>query len=795
MSDPTLPTHIDPDRDDRIAYAPYNFVPLPEHVVSAELPLPDFDVYHAERYTGGIECVLTTESPLYVRCALTTAQFNAAEQEKTQDNDGRDYRTLAKNTPDFFYTQSPESPVIPGSSLRGMLRALVEIASYGNVERVTNRKLFYRTVDNTRIGLDYRDRMIGKVQGGYLKLNGREASIEECRVYKVDRTMLVANGENPDLALYDAPGNNPRHPNRTPAWQRQYRTVWVKVYDFTEGFGRVDDIRLQQPNETGWTEGQLVITGGIVNKKHEFVFVRVQNMKNYAIDEAEVTRFHDDDQITIWQRRAFPRNRPTGANRARKGMLDQKQEQPIFFVLDEREPDRVEFFGRAQMFRLPYRNAPRDLVPSQFREEKIDIAQAIFGLVPQSRSDTRPVVAGRISVSDGILAGHSGELWLADLDGEPVTPRILSGPKPTTFQHYLTQDKLRGRPRGDSRDELSHYDSTSGQTTIRGSKLYWHRGEVERNSIEDSQFLARPEAQRASDTQHTQFRPVAAGVRFRFDIHFENLSSVELGAILWVLQLVADESYRLKLGMGKPLGMGSIKLTHTLYRILPENRYATLLDEDGWVSGKTAFDGTACVEAFEQYVLNHSEEALKGYTKLSHTLRIRCLCALLAWHGPERARTEYMPLEQFRRRPVLPTPLQVIGEAPLSQTAMPSTSQAQRPPAQSGGALPPMQSKANVQPDPQSARPLRLPAIGDIITGQRARQAVTLRFKGERKKVVAITPNKTVNYTLPRNTVLEIYADDQITGGGFYGQVIDIDDSEPRTLVLLVKREKRPQNQ
>lgn len=103
-------------------------------------------------------------------------------------------------------------------------------------------------------------------------------------------------------------------------------------------------------------------------------------------------------------------------------------------------------------------------------------------------------------------------------------------------------------------------------------------------------------------------------------------------------------------------------------------------------------------------------------------------------------------------------------------------------------------SSSTKLPSAHSSPPVaaNLPVVGDVITGQRARQPVTLRFQGERKKVVTISPNRTVNYTLPRNTVLEIYADDQITGGGFYGTIIGIDDSEPRKLVLLVKREKRP---
>jgi len=86
------PKHIKKiEQVDRIAKAPYNFVELPEKVVEAE-DLPSGDRYHLDRHTGRIECTLTTESPLYIRCGLTTEEFQAG--------------TEAKDLPDFFLHRS-----------------------------------------------------------------------------------------------------------------------------------------------------------------------------------------------------------------------------------------------------------------------------------------------------------------------------------------------------------------------------------------------------------------------------------------------------------------------------------------------------------------------------------------------------------------------------------------------------------------------------------------------------------------------------------------------------------------
>jgi hypothetical protein len=55
---------------------------------------------------------------------------------------------------------------------------------------------------------------------------------------------------------------------------------------------------------------------------------------------------------------------------------------------------------------------------------------------------------------------------------------------------------------------------------------------------------------------------VRAGVVFRTTIRFTNLSASELGALLGLLTLGAGEVHRL--GMGKPLGFGSVRLSTDL---------------------------------------------------------------------------------------------------------------------------------------------------------------------------------------------------------------------------------------
>ena len=67
------PVHNNP-REDRAAKAPYNFVPLPEKVVTVDA-IPPQDRY--DHYTGYIECTLVTKSPLYTRAGMNPEAFGA----------------------------------------------------------------------------------------------------------------------------------------------------------------------------------------------------------------------------------------------------------------------------------------------------------------------------------------------------------------------------------------------------------------------------------------------------------------------------------------------------------------------------------------------------------------------------------------------------------------------------------------------------------------------------------------------------------------------------------------------
>ena len=140
--------HLKQVPNERKAIAPYNFVELPNKVVPAQVEcngkLRDNDSYYSDRHTGKIICTLKTESPLYIRCGLSPVNFATFGDTSNEDLTPEQRKKKAE----FFLHPSNLHPVLPGSSLRGMLRTLVEIISFSKIEKVSDQQKFFGSMSS-----------------------------------------------------------------------------------------------------------------------------------------------------------------------------------------------------------------------------------------------------------------------------------------------------------------------------------------------------------------------------------------------------------------------------------------------------------------------------------------------------------------------------------------------------------------------------------------------------------------------------------------------------------------------
>ncbi len=723
-----LPKHIKPEllRDDRVSTAPYNFVPLPDKVVVAvndPEELPSHDTYDNPNYphTGYFDVTLTTKSPLYVRGMLTRMEFDLDEEKR--DRHGRPVQNgvtrtedRLKNKPDFFHTGDAAKPVIPGSSLRGMLRSLVEIVSYGKVSRVSDKKLIYRAVgDTTALGAWYREQTLGgnqdtypnmqfdypspQLKGGYLGKHQGQWAIRPAVEHLGESFVHVEYS-----AAHRVIGGQGRHEvyvkpvGRIPS-NRGRRGPGILTLDLAVTTG-ISSGSATKP--AGMEKAALVESGNAPRKHmHCAIYEPNNSVPPIPIPSELWQTYEEDRELT-------------------RGIRTRKVENPgdpLFYLTDG--AGKLIFFGPTMMFRLPYNRSVWSMIPKELRSPlAVDLADAMFGFVREKRDFPKEhslssqgkkarAYATRVRISDAELAGdyEPNQLWLMGNAQNALTPEILSTPKPTSFQHYLVQEDQ-------EKADLSHYDSprqnaegeTKGHRTyIRGAKRYWMQGS------KTATQLRAPNTTPATSTQHTLIKPVRANVKFTFRVHFENLSNEELGALCWAMRPLGDEqkTYCHQLGMGKALGMGAVTLEATLRLNKRKDRYTALFAGNNWATGyeneELAAGGERLkgfTDAFEAEVLKQLDNPCQ---RLAELKRIAMLLKMMEWeNGLSPAELLTQKIEKgggFAERLVLPDPSFWIEQLERDRlveptpTQQPDNSEAEQP-GTGGNAQPQSPTKA-----------------------------------------------------------------------------------------------------
>ncbi len=667
--------HNNPTNNGRISSAAYNFVELPDKVVKAvgnAEDLPHQDNYSNPNFpnTGHFNIKATTKSPLYVRCALTKKQVEQKAEEENQ-NDLKFTDKIA-NTFDFFYTNEQEkeqSATIPGSSLRGMLRNILEILSYSKISVVQNKpKMFYRAVaapKDDSLGNLYKEK-IKNLQVGCLKKKENKWFVKPAK--QISDVWQNVRAEKPYLSIKDSFVNGKvsnfleyNHENYKPQIHKiKFDAQISETQDWkdrTVNYIQITDIGGSDSSYE--YDGFLVCSGNMLEndsdgnqsprEKHTLILPEDSETDEIKIQSQAILDYKDS--LTD-----FLKESPFDKN---FGCL--KENHPVFYII---ENDEVCAFGQTPNFRLPAifepenrASTPLDFVPKELREEKdIDFAEAIFGFTKKDGKGKEKAYASRVYFSDAKLAKSQSDIFL-----EVITPPILATPKPTAFQNYLVQNS-------EKREELKHFASeTPKETAIRGHKLYWHRGIVENQDLKAKPNTPKVDSFGNVDENskvHTQFKPVKCGITFEFKVCFENLSNEELGALCWALNPQGEpgKSYFHKLGMGKAFGMGAVYLEPTLFLSNRQQRYETLFEGNSWRKGENRADENkwqCLIDAFETFVriaINSDK------SKLSEIERIKMFLKILEWNeNPDlsfKITSDFEAADNdFEQRRILPTPL------------------------------------------------------------------------------------------------------------------------------------------
>lgn len=668
-------THLASVRDFRRAVAPYNFVPLPNPPIVLPAPgAPEegHDSYDPSRCTGTLSLHIETLTPLYIRGTVPLAADGKPAGE-------------AKDQVQFFAPS--RVPSIPGSSLRGMIRSLIEILSWSRIDGVSDRHLFTRDFVHANssylAAMQERDTGAPTSMPGYLKRIGGKIIFQPALTLQGAPYLRIeqdrARAKFPDLQsmfnqITDRNGQPALRPNGAYRWMQ--KDVWFKL-DKPDARHYYRDIKEISPTDPGgagaeseWQHGCLVASGWVggsrgYKQRHWIIPDPDPDPKAQVVDVSA-----GDEDLYLEGGGVTPAIREMAASgfSILRRELPANELVPCFLI----EQDGHTFFGHTPMFRYPYRYSVHDAFPGALRDASVTgLSDAIFGRAGERDRS----FAGRVAFEDAPLGGQR--------DGASENAsyaRILSTPKPTTFQHYLAQRDDGGGQGGRlNLDTLVDWDSPDA--TARGHKVFWHRPGDDPHHVpwQETQPLG------DRDTQHTRIAPIRAERSFSARIHFENLTNEELGALLFALMLPEGCAHRL--GMGKPLGLGSVRL-HVEELELHDRvaRYRSIFDisPDPLRGEALATAAAGFTDAFARWVLTQLAEANdqqaaqllsrlqavsaanqgEATAALWEHPRLKELRTLLAFEkAPPTRDTRYMSLDDFRngRRAVLPRATQVAG--------------------------------------------------------------------------------------------------------------------------------------
>lgn len=431
-----------------------------------------------------------------------------------------------------------DKPAIPPTELKGMIRSVAEAASNSCFSVFDGGRLDYRTTRFRPIA-----GIVEKLPEG--EIPGEIRAMEFARI---------------DF-------------NKIPKGLQTGSTVYIKFLEVSRFDTIVTDAKLTHESDE-YTEGILKMTGeeNIEGKKKERVFYGNKGIYEFSKKEKA-----DYDVILKSQ---IKEEQLTSENYQHKEL---SVKDLIYFR--GAGNDRAKNIARVQLPRIKYEKSRGDRLLSNYTKckdiEKLCPACRIFGTVIEKDTKKTDSFAGNVSFSVCKLKGDKLNL----ISGQLL--KILSSPKPTSCNFYLylidpeDPQKVRdydGRAIERSGRGFSPNPNNIGGVQIRGRKFYWHQPYDEN----DKNALKRYTTTKEELDKNKQKLGLTSSVElllppaeFTFTVEFDNLDDSELGLLLWSLEL--EEGMAHKLGMGKPIGLGSVKINTKLEIIKRIDRYTTIL--------------------------------------------------------------------------------------------------------------------------------------------------------------------------------------------------------------------------
>lgn len=502
-----------------IIKAPYNFVP-----VSKEVVIPHWgkyishDIPFEDGLSGKIELTITAKTPLFVR----------------DGTKGKDEEQKAHQ-----FSQFQNRHFIPATSIKGMLRNVMEIMTFSKMDKVNDHRYAVRDLSPAAKEVYLNHFKAKDIYCGWLRKNPDETfTLEDCgtpgRISHRDLDDYFGTDFSTYFLKKENGGSfNPKK-DREKSARFKYRRFGQKNDTQSFKLDRDDGGRLVYKFDQDGEKGKIVFTGQpgprFKNIKKdrweghhlEFIFFIKDNPRRVEVADQVIQNFYFayyDHDVNRW-------SEDYGHWREE---LNKGRSIPVFFRKDA--GGRLADLGLSFLYKLPYNNSVKEAIPQNLSSQDIDLTKAIFGFV-DDKDGGENSLKGRV---------HIGHAFAEKSEVDQEVLAVLSGPKASYYPNYIRQHPKNGK--------INRYQTfMDKQVKIAGWKRYPVRSETSEN--------AKPA--NATEKVVSRFVPLKPGAVFSCTIHYHNLKTIELGALLSTISFHDTNGVFHSIGMAKPLGYGKV---------------------------------------------------------------------------------------------------------------------------------------------------------------------------------------------------------------------------------------------
>jgi CRISPR-associated protein (TIGR03986 family) len=484
--------------------SPYNFVPAPSE---NEVFVPEWadqvshDIPFSDGESGEIEFTITAETPIFIRNGMS----KPADGERPTDEFSH-----------YLDKDGNKKYFIPATSIKGMLRNVLEIMSFSRMNQVDGSPFYgLRDMNNS----EYKSETNQKnLKSGWLVKNGNKWQINEVEhkrisMQEIEKKFYLGLNSiqkaDSAIAKYNALGQN----------GLIHKFIFVK--ELKKAFGAGPEFKygdLYKFDANGDFEGTIVFYGTIDNKHYDFVFGN-DTLEQFQVSDTLISNMEQLD-IPLWK---FHKN---------------KDRIPVFF---KSEDNKVKHFGFSKLYRLNNGNSVGNLYHNyKYNEKNInDFAETIFG-----KSDNNESLKGRLFFSNAKCIFKPEEILNTET-------RVLSSPKSSYYPAYIKQADENGKT-------IKYNTYIDSNSKLSGFKRYPVHNSIKPNGDSDNENIP------------SSFEPLPKDTKFSCKVRFHNLKKEELGALLSSITFHdSKEKLYHTIGGAKPYGYGKVELK--IVNIIPQH--------------------------------------------------------------------------------------------------------------------------------------------------------------------------------------------------------------------------------